>query len=207
MAPRIYRLTRRAESAAATRQRIVEATQALHAEQGVAGTSMKEIARRADVGIGTVYHHFPSYDDVVQACGAATFARARPPTAELLAGCRSVRARIERMVEEVFACYERFPELEEARGDRRKLPVLDRELAGFERRLAAFVSAAAAPAGARLEHLAQALTEFAVYRALTARGLSPRQAAAEIAALLSAALPRGRKPVSPRPRPTKRMTP
>ena len=203
MAPRAYRLSRRAQSAAATRQRIVEATQALHAEQGVADTSMKQIARRADVGVGTVYHHFPTYDDIVSACGAATFARADPPTAEMLAGCRSIRARIERMVEAVFACYERVPELEHARGDRRKLPVLDRDLTGFERRLADFVSAAAAPAGARIERLAQALTEFAVYRALTARGLSPRQAAAEIAALLTATLPRGRAPSSPRPRSTK----
>lgn len=189
MAPRAYRMDRRAESAAATRQRIVAATQALHSEQGVADTSMKQIARRADVGIGTVYHHFPTYDDVILACGAATFAKARPPTAEIFAGCRSVRTRIERLTREIFACYARFPELEVARCDRRKLPVLDRELAGFERRLADLVSLAVAPAGARLERLAQALTEYAVYRSLTDQGLSHREAADEIAGLLTAASP------------------
>ena len=80
MAPRAYRLGRRAESADDTRRRIVVATRALHVEQGVADTTVKQIARRADVSVGTVYHHFPSYDDVIRACGQLTFAIVRPPT-------------------------------------------------------------------------------------------------------------------------------
>jgi hypothetical protein len=49
----------------------------------------------------------------------------------IFAGCRSTRARLERLAHELFACYERFPDLESTRCDRRKLPVLDQEMAKF----------------------------------------------------------------------------
>lgn len=48
---------------------------ALHRDRGIAATTMKDIAERADVGIGTVYHHFPSYEDAIRACGARTAQR------------------------------------------------------------------------------------------------------------------------------------
>ena len=70
MSPRRYAMETRAKTAEDTRRRIVEATYALHAERGIADTTMKDIAERADVGLGTVYHHFPTYDDAVRACGA-----------------------------------------------------------------------------------------------------------------------------------------
>src|SRR5260370_19161268 len=70
MAPRRYRMERRAEGAEETRQRIVQATMALHTAQGVLATSHKDIAARADVSVGTVYHHFPTVDSIVRACGA-----------------------------------------------------------------------------------------------------------------------------------------
>jgi AcrR family transcriptional regulator len=185
MAPRAYRLGRRAESAEDTRRRIVAATRALHIEQGVADTTMKQIARRADVSVGTVYHHFPSYDDVIRACGQLTFAMAQPPTDAIFAGCRSTRARIERLTHELFACYERFPDLEGARCDRKKLPVLDQELAKFDHHLAALVRQAVAPAGERIQRMARALTDVGVYRTLTCQGLSTSEAADQIAGLLA----------------------
>lgn len=67
MSPGIYRQTKRQCPTEATRQRIVEATAALHAERGIAATTMKDIAARADAGAGTLYHHFPTYEDVVRA--------------------------------------------------------------------------------------------------------------------------------------------
>ena len=70
MKRRTYQLGRRAESAEETRRRLVQATFELHGEQGIAATSMKQIADRAGVGIGTVYHHFPTLDETVMACGA-----------------------------------------------------------------------------------------------------------------------------------------
>jgi AcrR family transcriptional regulator len=53
--------------AVATRQRIVEATLQLHIERGVLGTSMRDIAARADVAPGTVARHLPDYEDIVTA--------------------------------------------------------------------------------------------------------------------------------------------
>jgi AcrR family transcriptional regulator len=191
MAPRAYRLGRRAESAEDTRRRIVAATRALHSEQGVADTTVKQIARRADVSVGTVYHHFPTYDDMIRACGQLTFQLARPPTETIFAGCRSVRARIERLTHELFACYDRFPELEVARCDRRKLPVLDEEMARFDLHLAALVRRAVAPAGERIQRMARALTDVGVYRTLTSQGLSTREAAEQVAALLHLWIRRG----------------
>jgi len=58
VAPRAYRLGRRAESAAATRERIVDAAAALYEAQGVNSTTLQAIAQRADVSRGTILHHF-----------------------------------------------------------------------------------------------------------------------------------------------------
>ena len=185
MAPRAYNLGRRAESAEDTRRRIVAATRALHVEQGVAATTVKQIARRADVSVGTVYHHFPTYDDMIRACGQLTFQLVRPPTEAIFAGCRSTRERIERLTHEVFACYDRFPDLESTRCDRRKLPVLDQDMSKFDQHLAALVRQAVAPAGGRIQRMARALTDVGVYRTLTSQGLSTREAADQVAALLN----------------------
>jgi len=46
--------------------RLLEAASAAFAENGV-DASLEEIARRADVGIGTLYRHFPSRDALLEA--------------------------------------------------------------------------------------------------------------------------------------------
>ena len=63
MASRHYTQSKRGEAAESTRRRIVEATIALHGEQGIAATTMKQIAARAGVSVGSVYHHFPGGKD------------------------------------------------------------------------------------------------------------------------------------------------
>ncbi len=47
-----------------TRQTILDATYALIIEQGYAATSMRQIAERAGLALGSIYNHFPSKDDV-----------------------------------------------------------------------------------------------------------------------------------------------
>ena len=79
MAGRAYRMRKRAEGLDATRERIVEATAALHREQGVAATSYVQIAERAGVGAATVYRHFPTLGSLVEACGATVWEAIRPP--------------------------------------------------------------------------------------------------------------------------------
>lgn len=65
---RKYRLRRRAERQAETRQRIVEATVALHQEVGPAKATISAIAERAGVERLTVYRHFPDERDLLRAC-------------------------------------------------------------------------------------------------------------------------------------------
>jgi AcrR family transcriptional regulator len=48
------------------RERLIEAAKAAFAEAGT-DVSLEEIARRAGVGIGTLYRHFPTRDAVVEA--------------------------------------------------------------------------------------------------------------------------------------------
>jgi AcrR family transcriptional regulator len=129
MSPRKYDMTRRASAVAQTRERIVEATRELHGEQGIAATSWDDIAARAGVGVGTVYRHFPSLDELIPACGEISMrviALPEPGDARSLFDGAGDRA--ERLVREVFAVYERgAPQLVDAAGiaaDRRVVRAL-----------------------------------------------------------------------------------
>ena len=78
MASRRYELKERARRQEETRQRIIEATEALHREVGPARTTVAEIARRAGVTRLTVYNHFPDERELLGAC-SAHFIAANPP--------------------------------------------------------------------------------------------------------------------------------
>jgi AcrR family transcriptional regulator len=54
------------------RERIIQAARARFAEQGLEA-QIDEIARDAEVGVGTVYRHFPTKDDLIAALAAAHF--------------------------------------------------------------------------------------------------------------------------------------
>src|SRR5947207_9411196 len=99
MAPRTYRMTRRAAANAETRRRIVDAAITLHAEKGVLGTSWPDIAKRADVALGTVYRHFPSLDQLVPACTSENAVRVKPPGVGTLVGLAGPEERIARSVD------------------------------------------------------------------------------------------------------------
>jgi AcrR family transcriptional regulator len=183
---RPYRLGRRAESTGETRQRIVEATFQLHSERGIADTSMKDIAGRAGVSVGTVYHHFPKYADAIVACGAYTAEHAPAPTAALFEGAASRQERIERLARAMFSHYERVPALESVRRDRH----LARELDAFARAEARNRRALAARAVGRGGDaaLVAAFLDIDVYRSLRREGFGTAVAAGRVAALLNAAL-------------------
>jgi AcrR family transcriptional regulator len=182
---RPYRLGRRAESTGETRQRIVEATFRLHSERGIAETSMTDIAERAGVSVGTVYHHFPSYADAIAACGAYTAEHEPAPTAAVFAGAASRPERIGRLAQALYAHYERVPALASVRRDRhlaRELDAFAREELRNRRALAAEASGSAAAA------LVTALLDIDVYRSLRREGFATADAAERIAALINHAL-------------------
>lgn len=186
MTPRPYQMGKRAESAAQTRQRIVDATVALHRERGITATTMKDIAELADVGIGTVYHHFPTYEDAIRACGAQIAEASRLPTPEIFEGVRSVSARMATLVTELFAYYDRHPTLPRARCDQDKFPVLAEFATRRQRLIEALVLEALSPLapGAQEVQTVVALTDFAVHRSLIDAGFSTEQAATQIAEVL-----------------------
>ena len=108
--PRKYSMERRTGAVDETRQRIVEATVALHMEKGVQATSMQDIAARASVSLGTVYRHFPTVDELLPACGSHTFELNPPPSEsafDSLAG-------IDRPAALISALYKHFQATERA---------------------------------------------------------------------------------------------
>lgn len=58
------------------REAVLKAAKELFAEQGL-DAQMPDIAKTAKVGVGTVYRHFPTKDDLIEALVAARFERIR----------------------------------------------------------------------------------------------------------------------------------
>lgn len=65
---RRYRKRDRARQEAETRLRIVEAVMELHRTVGPAATKVTEVAERAGVSRMTVYNHFPTDAELIEAC-------------------------------------------------------------------------------------------------------------------------------------------
>jgi len=74
-----YRLKQRAAQQQETRERIVDAAVALHEEIGPAATTISALAERAGVQRLTVYRHFASEREILQACSAKWMGRHPPP--------------------------------------------------------------------------------------------------------------------------------
>jgi AcrR family transcriptional regulator len=189
MSPRRYRLERRAETAGETRRRLVEATFALHAEQGIY-TTMSHIAERAGVSVGTVYHHFPTYQDAVAACAQHVDESLPLPAADIFAGLTSMDARVRRLAQAIFGFYQRLPEYERVRAERWGMPPIEAYAAREDDNRLALTRDALRPfrVGARVLQVCSALLDVAVYGALTRAGMTPGEAADEVSAVILARL-------------------
>jgi AcrR family transcriptional regulator len=195
MSPRKYKMTKRAEAVEATRDRIVEATVAAHRDLGIQTTSWDEIARRAGVGVGTVYRHFRSLDELLPACGELVTRTLALPDREQLVGlfdgARSTRERIRRLVGEVFDVYERgAPFIENIRRERKELPDLERWHRGIEEVLDALTREALQPVEPDEHAIAvvRALIDLPTWRAFKERGLTPEQTVQTVAGLVQYSL-------------------
>src|ERR687889_2060955 len=153
-----------------TRQRILEATLALHSEKGIFGTSWQDIAKRADVSVGTVYKHFPSIDELVPACGELIYAITRPPSLEdaprIFTGARSLEDRLGRLVEELFGFYERGAPYIETDFQERRLPAVAEWEAYMQATISGLVREALVPAGPdeRAVQAVSALLDFSTFK-------------------------------------------
>ena len=186
-------MSKRAAAAAQTRQRIVEATCELHGEQGIAATSWDDIAARAGVGVGTVYRHFPSLDELIPACGAVTWRVIAPPDppaiAALFEDTDQPAERMETLVREAFAMYDRAaPWLHAIRRDGDVHPGVSQSRDDVEVALRALVDAALAPFTPtdRERAVVRAMIDLGTWEALRAQGLGPEERVAEVAAMLAA---------------------
>ena len=100
------------------RERILAAAEEVFGEVGVAG-STEEVARRAGVGVGTVFRHFPTKDELVAAALVAHFteltaqARAAAEEKDAASGLR----RLVRTMIETGAVKVRLLELVRAGGE------------------------------------------------------------------------------------------
>jgi AcrR family transcriptional regulator len=89
------------KDAALNREKLLAAAVELFAERGTEG-SLEEVAKRAGVGIGTLYRHFPTRDALVEAAYRNEVAQLRAAADELLAELppdRALEAWMRRFVE------------------------------------------------------------------------------------------------------------
>ena len=102
---RRYELKERAVKQAETRQRIVDATVALHREVGPARTTISEVARRAGVGRVTVYNHFPDDEALLGACSQQFVEQSPPPDPAEWKAVKDPDARLRSALAEVYDYY------------------------------------------------------------------------------------------------------
>ena len=199
MAPRKYTMDRRRAAVEETRRRILEATLALHTEKGILGTSWQDIARRADVSVGTVYKHFPSLDELVPACGELMYAITRPPSLEdapeIFAGAGSLEERLGRLISELFDFYERGAPYIETDIQERRLPVVQEWEAHMRATIAGLVREALQPVGPeqKTAGVVSALLDFSTFKSSMDRRIPTDQVAKTMNEVLICALKRLRR--------------
>jgi AcrR family transcriptional regulator len=193
---RSYQLKERAKRQAQTRQRIVEATVALHEEIGPAATTIAEIARRAGVSRLTIYNHFPADGELFAACQQEFLTQHPMPdlTSALTLGQPAERVRA--VLTLLYPSFRRqAPMSANVLHDRRALPALDALLArtrdaGIDeltKRLATGFTARGKPS-ARLQAVIALALDFWTWQRLTQEGLSDENAAKLMAELVACAV-------------------
>jgi AcrR family transcriptional regulator len=105
--PRAYNLGRRAESAAATRERIVDAASALYEAQGVNATTLQAIAEKADVSRGTILHHFGGTGGVLDAVAERILVTLQLPDERIFDGAADDEARLRAYVRAIIEFFRR----------------------------------------------------------------------------------------------------
>jgi AcrR family transcriptional regulator len=190
MSPRNYDMSKRAAAVLETRRRIVDATRELHTEQGIAATSWDDIAARAGVGVGTVYRHFPTLDELVPACAEVSMGVVALPDRDSVAarfeGLTTPAERLARLVDIAFAMYERGArELHVVRREPGAHPSVAEAADALEASLSALVDAAVPDAPPRDRALVRAMVDLSTWEALRGAGLDAPGAATAMSELLA----------------------
>jgi len=104
---RPYKMKRRAELEAQTKQRITESAVELHGTLGPARTSMKAVAEHAGVPRSTVYRHFADEEALFGACSAHWAAENPPPDVTQWTQIEDPADRLTVALDELYAYYRR----------------------------------------------------------------------------------------------------
>jgi AcrR family transcriptional regulator len=106
MSPRRYSMSVRAEHAAQTREKILDAALACYRESGIGATSLQAVARRSEVSAATVLNHFGSAGGLARVVVERLSADLQVPDDKEWPE-KARRARVHRLVREMFEFYER----------------------------------------------------------------------------------------------------
>lgn len=201
---RRYFKRKRAQDEERTRLAITEAVMDLHRTIGPARTTVTEVAERAGVSRMTVYNHFPTDADLVEAC-SAHWASLNPFPDP--AGWRGVEDPDERLVRALRSLYGWYRETGDMMGnvlrDAPMVPPLDAILRErwwrYVGSVVEILMRGREAQGSRRREIRAAIRlalEFHTWRTLTGAGLSD-DAASRVSAALPAAVsgrsgPRGR---------------
>ena len=138
--PRTYTKRRRAESEAATRQRIAEAAMTLHGSIGPARTTISAVAEEAGVQRATVYRHFPDEAALFGACTAHWHALHPPPDTAAWTEIADPSERLRMGLAELYAWYGSDVQMfVNTRRDAALVPSMERSVQAGRQRMAEMV--------------------------------------------------------------------
>ena len=193
---RPYKMKRRAELEAQTKQRITESAVELHGTLGPARTSMKAVAEHAGVPRSTVYRHFADERALFGAC-SAHWREANPrPDAGRWASIEDPDERAAVAISELYSYYRRAGGmLDKLLRDEETVPIVAEIFAPFHQFLAGVVEVLMR--GRRLRGKAKVRVRAAIghaiafrtWQQLTEEGELGDDAAAELMRRLVAAAP------------------
>ena len=195
--PRKYELGKRASQQADTRRRIVAAALELYQERGVSTTTMLDIARRADVAPGTVANHFGSAAALATAVTGEILGELRMPTPDVFDGVVGLRERVDLLVRELSAFFDRSgPWYRASQRDGAGVSFWADAEARFYVELDALVRAALGPLSADEDAVAVVVTVFGrwVIGSLQETGRTSEEAERLVADLLATWLETRRPP-------------
>lgn len=192
MTTRRYKLKQRAAQQELTRDRIVEATMALHEELGPRETTVSAIAERAGVQRLTVYRHFPDDHTLFQACTARWLERNRPPHPEQWREVEEPTARVRAALTAVYGYYRRTARMWiVSHRDEHQVEALQRPMEAFRDYLKGVrddLLGAWSKSASQSEWLRVSIDhalEFSTWQSLHSKGLDDADAAAMVARWIS----------------------
>lgn len=175
---RKYELKARAESQRETRERIAKAAAELHEEQGVARTTVAEIARRAEVSRLTVYNHFADLSELIPACSAHYMARHPFPDLDDALALDDPAERMHAVLARLYGWYhETEPMFGKLFSDRATVPELDRHMEQEIDRMLAELADTLAKDLPERRPLVRLALDFWTWRRLSTEGLGDDAAA------------------------------